>query len=49
VECDQVRQLHGIGADEQLMVSLYISESGPAAQRESRPDPDVRGKISALP
>ncbi|HEV2888549.1 MAG TPA: hypothetical protein VGX49_16685, partial [Jatrophihabitans sp.] len=44
----QVRQLLGVGDSEQLLGWLYIggrTEAGP----DSRPDPDVSGKISALP
>jgi nitroreductase len=48
VELPQVRQLIGVGNTEQLLGWLYIGgriEAGP----DTRPDPDVRGKISPLP
>lgn len=48
VELAEVRQLLGVGEGEQLRGWLYIggrTELGP----DKRPDPDVSGKISALP
>ena len=48
VELPQVRALIGLGAAERLLGWLYIggrTEAGP----DTRPDPDVSGKISALP
>ena len=48
VELPEVRQLIGIGATEQLLGWLYVGGRTPAGA-DSRPDPDVRGKISALP
>ena len=48
VELPQVRQLIGIGNTEQLLGWLYIggrTQTGP----DTRPDPDVSGKISTLP
>lgn len=48
VELPQVRQLIGIGPTEQLLGWLYIGGRTETAP-DSRPDPDVGGKISALP
>lgn len=48
VELPPVRQLIGVGATEQLLGWLYIGGRMPAGP-DSRPDPDVRGRITALP
>ena len=48
VELPQVRELVGVGDTEQLLGWLYIGgRTGTGA--DPRPDPDVSGKISALP
>jgi nitroreductase len=52
VEFAQVRQLLGIGDDEQLLGWLYIggtAPAGPDPRSDARPDPDVSGRITPLP
>ncbi len=48
VDLPSVRQLLGVGATEQLLGWLYVGGRVPAGP-DSRPDPDVRGKLSTLP
>jgi hypothetical protein len=48
VDLSAVRQLIGVGAGEQLLGWLYVGGRTPAVA-DNRPEPDVRGKISALP
>ena len=48
VELAEVRQLLGVGTGEQLLGWLYIGGTA-AAGPDSRPDPDVSGKITPLP
>ena len=48
VELPQVQQLIGLGETEQLLGWLYIG-GRTGTSSGARPDPDVSGKISALP
>jgi nitroreductase len=49
IELAEVRRLHGLADGEQLLGWLYVGGTDPSVPRERRQDPDVRGKISALP
>jgi nitroreductase len=49
IELVEVQALHAIGDDEQLLGWLYIGGTDPAAPADRRQDPDVSGKVSALP
>jgi nitroreductase len=48
VELAEVRQLLGVGESEQLLGWLYIGGTVQAGS-DSRPDPDVSGKLTPLP